>query len=155
MPPVTFCPAPDTLEQFALGQLSESASTTLHDHLAGCTTCSDTVQGLRDSTMGRLTGRSSQNGLEPTRIFSAPFPFLTPGRQANELGRLGPYRILKVLGEGGMGVVFQAPDSTLERLVALKVMKPEASSSAVARKRFNQEARAAASIQHDHIVTIY
>jgi len=100
-------------------------------------------------------GRSSHHGPQPTQIFSAPFPFLTPGRQANELGRLGHYRILKVLGEGGMGVVFQAQDSTLERLVALKVMKPEASSSAVARKRFNQEARAAASIQHDHIVTIY
>ena len=151
MPPVTSCPAPDTLEQFALGQLPESASATLHDHLAGCTTCSDTVQGLRHSTMGR----SSHHGPQPTQIFSAPFPFLTPGRQANELGRLGHYRILKVLGEGGMGVVFQAQDSTLERLVALKVMKPEASSSAVARKRFNQEARAAASIQHDHIVTIY
>jgi serine/threonine protein kinase len=92
---------------------------------------------------------------EPTRFLSGQFPFLTSGGNTNELGRLGPYRILKVLGEGGMGVVFQAQDSTLERLVALKVMKPEASSSEVARKRFHQEARAAASIQHDHIVTIY
>src|SRR5207245_9631204 len=46
-------------------------------------------------------------------------------------------------------------DSTLERLVALKVMKPDNSSNEVSRKRFLQEARAAASIQHDHIVTIY
>jgi serine/threonine protein kinase len=54
-----------------------------------------------------------------------------------------------------MGMVFQAKDSTLERLVALKVMKPDNSSNEVSRKRFLQEARAAASIQHDHIVTIY
>jgi serine/threonine protein kinase len=103
----------------------------------------------------RPANRNSQNGAETTQIFLGQFPFLTPAQHANELGRLGPYRILKVLGQGGMGVVFQAQDSTLERLVALKVMKPETSTSEVARKRFHQEARAAASIQHDHIVTIY
>jgi serine/threonine protein kinase len=155
MPQVSSCPAPDTLEQFALGQLSQSASATLHDHLAGCSTCSDAVQGLRSSSTMRPPGRGSHNGEETTQIFLGQFPFLTPALHANELGRLGHYRILKVLGQGGMGVVFQAQDSTLERLVALKVMKPETSTSEVARKRFHQEARAAASIQHDHIVTIY
>jgi serine/threonine protein kinase len=76
-------------------------------------------------------------------------------QQPDELGRLGPYRILKMLGEGGMGVVFQAEDPALERMVALKVMKPDGAAAHVARQRFLQEARAAGSIQHEHIVTIY
>ena len=70
-----------------------------------------------------------------------------------EIGRLGHYRILKLLGAGGMGVVYQAEDSHLKRLVALKILRP--SLGRAARDRFIQEARAAAAIEHDNIVTIY
>ncbi len=80
---------------------------------------------------------------------------LAPPQQQGEIGRLGPYRVLKVLGEGGMGMVFQAEDPGLERLVALKVMKPEKKTDDIARQRFLQEARAAAKMQHENIVTIY
>jgi hypothetical protein len=71
------------------------------------------------------------------------------------MGRLGPYRVLKVLGGGGMGVVFQAQDPRLQRFVALKVMKPTLAASDAARERFLREARAAAAIEHQNIVTIY
>jgi len=80
---------------------------------------------------------------------------LTSALGPNELGRLGPYRVLKVLGQGGMGVVFQAEDPQLKRPVALKAMLPEVAVKAEARDRFLREARAAAAIEHDHIVTIY
>jgi WD40 repeat protein/serine/threonine protein kinase len=60
-----------------------------------------------------------------------------------------------VLGAGGMGVVFQAYDPQLERLVALKAMLPALAASDSARKRFLREAKATAAIKHDHIVTIY
>ena len=73
----------------------------------------------------------------------------------DELGRLGPYRVLKVLGAGGMGVVFQAEDPHLQRLVALKAMLPGLAASESAKQRFLREARAAAALKHDHIVTIY
>src|SRR5713226_1305963 len=81
--------------------------------------------------------------------------FLAPPEKPDELGRLGGYRILSVLGEGGMGVVYKAEDPRLKRLVALKVMKPDKSANDVAKQRFIQEGETAAKLQHDHIVTIY
>src|SRR5262245_11175956 len=65
---------------------------------------------------------------EPARVGAAAnradFDFLAPPQAPGEIGRLGSYRVLKVLGAGGMGVVFLAEDMGLERLVALKAVKP-------------------------------
>jgi len=83
------------------------------------------------------------------------YNFLAPPQAADELGRLGSYRVLRVLGAGGMGVVFQAEDPHLQRLVALKAMLPNLADSESAKQRFLREARAAAALKHDHIVTIH
>jgi eukaryotic-like serine/threonine-protein kinase len=80
---------------------------------------------------------------------------LGPPQSPNEIGRLGGYRVLKELGRGGMGVVYQAEDPKLKRLVALKVMLPRHSSDKSARQRFIREAQAMAAVHHDHIVTIF
>src|SRR5262249_49331374 len=71
------------------------------------------------------------------------------------LGRLGHYEILEVVGRGGMGIVFRAHDDHLRRIVAIKVMAPQLAASALARQRFTREARAAAAVSHDHVVTIH
>jgi len=81
--------------------------------------------------------------------------FLAPAQAADELGRLEKYRILKVLGQGGMGMVFLAEDPFLKRQVALKVMRPEIAAQPLARERFLREAQAAAALLHDHVVPIY
>jgi len=86
---------------------------------------------------------------------SAEFPFLAPPRQPNELGYLGPYRVLGVIGAGGMGAVFRAEDPTLRRQIALKVMLPEMARDRTAKARFLREARAQAAVEHDHIIAIY
>jgi serine/threonine-protein kinase len=68
---------------------------------------------------------------------------------------LRQYRIVRRLGGGGMGVVYEAEHSLLGRRVALKVMKPELAAEAGARERFLREARAVALLEHDHVVTIH
>jgi serine/threonine protein kinase/regulation of enolase protein 1 (concanavalin A-like superfamily) len=72
-----------------------------------------------------------------------------------ELGWLAHYRIRKLVGAGGMGLVYLADDTLLGRPVALKVIRPELSSSPESAARFTREARSAAAIHHDHVVTIY
>ena len=65
------------------------------------------------------------------------------------------YRILKCLGEGGMGVVYKAEDTKLKRVVALKFIRPEIGDRADAKTRFRREAQASAALNHPHIATIY
>jgi serine/threonine protein kinase len=69
--------------------------------------------------------------------------------------RLGPYEILGLLGAGGMGEVYKARDTRLERTVAIKVLPQHLSSSAEVRQRFEREARAIAQLSHPHICALY
>ncbi len=93
-------------------------------------------------------GARSYTDIDITRL-------LMPAQLPDEIGRLGVYRVLKVLGAGGMGVVFLAEDTVLKRRVALKAMKPELATSSLSRERFLREAQAAASIRHDHVVVVH
>src|SRR5438552_13304320 len=81
--------------------------------------------------------------------------FLAAPQGPDELGWLAHYRVLNLLGQGGMGAVFQAEDTQLQRIVALKVILPECAANPVARERFLREARACAALKSDHVVTIY
>src|SRR5262245_38423486 len=69
--------------------------------------------------------------------------------------RLGPYEILSPLGAGGMGEVYRAKDTRLDRTVAVKVLTDELSRKAGLRQRFEREARAIASLNHPHICALY
>ncbi len=107
------------------------------------------------NSLSRITGSSADQPQPANAKKTQHYDFLAPPQAADELGRLGPYRVLQVLGAGGMGVVFRAEDPQLQRIVALKAMLPALAASASARQRFVGEARAAAAIKHDHIVTIH
>ena len=87
---------------------------------------------------------------------SFPYSFLRPPEENDEIGRLGNYRVLRLLGYGGMGLVFYAEDVGLHRPVALKVVRPNADfPKGLVAERFLREARAMAAIKHDHVITVY
>jgi serine/threonine protein kinase len=69
--------------------------------------------------------------------------------------RLGPYELMGLLGAGGMGEVYRARDVRLGCDVALKILPPDLAASPDRRRRFEQEARAVASLNHPHIVTLH
>ena len=68
---------------------------------------------------------------------------------------LSHYRVIEKLGEGGMGVLYRARDTRLDRDVAIKVLRPEAIGDAARRQRLVQEAKAASALNHPHIVTVH
>jgi serine/threonine protein kinase len=84
-----------------------------------------------------------------------PLAFLAPGEEPGSLGRLDHYEVLEEIGRGGMGVVFKARDTRLQRVVAVKVLAARLAASGTARQRFFREARAAAAVRDEHVVSIH
>src|SRR5262249_5701249 len=69
--------------------------------------------------------------------------------------RLGPYEIVAPLGAGGMGEVYRARDTRLDRTVAIKVLPSQLAADAQLRERFDREARAISSLQHPHVCALF
>jgi serine/threonine protein kinase len=71
------------------------------------------------------------------------------------LQQIGDYLVIRKLGEGGMGAVYLAEDTRLDRKAAIKTLRPELAADPAHRERFEREAKAAARVEHDHIVPIW
>ena len=69
--------------------------------------------------------------------------------------RLGPYELVSLIGRGGMGEVYKARDTRLDRTVAIKVLLAHVASDPDLRERFDREARAISSLNHPHICSLY
>src|SRR5262249_19978051 len=87
---------------------------------------------------------------EATGSFAGPEPALEPA-----IRQIGDYRILREIGRGGMGVVYEAEQESLGRHVALKVLPGYARPDPKLRERFRREARAAARLHHTNIVPVF
>ncbi len=173
------CPPVGRLKDFLVERLSFPEHRQVAAHLEVCPACQHRVEGL---TAGQKSWPALARKLTPPpppepalkqvieklkdvpeeqtrdeKPFAAELPlgFLSPSDKPGQLGRLDRYEVLSEIGRGGMGVVLKAFDPSLHRVVAIKVLAPQLATSGVARKRFLREAKAAAAVTHDHIVTIH
>jgi serine/threonine protein kinase len=80
---------------------------------------------------------------------------LSPASHPEMLGRIGRYEVERLIGSGGMGIVFKAIDTELNRPVAIKILAPYLAGNGAARQRFAREAQAAAAVVHEHVVPIH
>src|SRR2546421_10895636 len=90
-----------------------------------------------------------------SRSGDSPFPPAESDAEGSALGELGDFRLLREVGRGGMGVVYEAEQISLGRRVALKGLPFAATMDSRQLQRFVNEARAAASLEHPHIVPVY
>ena len=138
------CPGREQLQALASGDTVGAQTLKLHEHIASCSYCRGVFDSLTAATLP----------IQGVKVNEA-YPFLSAPVMTDEIGRLANYRILKPIGQGGMGIVFQAEDIALARPVALKVMKPELKADRDSWQRFLREARAMASLKHENLVTVY
>jgi len=154
------CPATRDLLRHVLGQLGGAEAAQVKEHIGACPQCQAAVSGLGVEGTQFHTALATEETAQKPSLLPAPAMthggvHLKPPQAEGEIGRLGPYRVLKALGSGATGVVFHAEDVTLRRAVALKVMKPVERGQDEARQRFLREGRLAAALEHDNILSIY
>ena len=177
----TTCPPTEELQQLIRDSLTGERQQICVEHLDSCTCCQERIEQLatEGTNLSQMVQREPE--LEPVET-SAYWPalqnassvagpvavkapvarsrelklgFLEPATDPAYLGRLAHFDVMRVLGRGGMGVVLEAFDSKLQRNVALKVLDPELASDEIAKQRFCREARAAAAITHENVVTVH
>ncbi|HQR05575.1 MAG TPA: serine/threonine-protein kinase [Gemmatales bacterium] len=164
------CPPHKTLESLLAATLSDEQQTIVTSHIEDCQACQARLESLTgDQSLHSFSHdkKTSSTEAPPPWLLSQllksthegygadeVLSFLKPALQEGDLGQLGAYRIKRVLGRGGMGVVLLGYDTMLKRLVALKVLWPPPGDLS-SRSRVIREAQAVASIHHDHVVGIY
>ncbi len=141
------------------------------NHLELCETCrarveatigpsqwwSDIQSVLLNSRNGSLSKRNAPaTDAEPNEPSTTKLlDLLGPTDDPNMLGRIGPYEIIGLLGQGGMGAVFKGFDRSLNRFVAIKMLLPHLAASGAARRRFAREGQAVAAVVDDHVMAIH
>jgi serine/threonine-protein kinase len=132
------CPDENALVRFASGQVTGGDLQALQLHLDGCDACRSLVAQLVSGATNRQT----------------PDAISAPGAKLEKDAPVGRYRVDRLLGSGGMGVVYAARDVELNRVVALKMLHHGAS-SADARARLVREAQTMAKLSHPNLVPIF
>ena len=102
-----------------------------------------------------LLGQDAARIVLDRSVWATAAPLFDDGSRLGPGTALGPYRIEGPLGAGGMGEVFSATDTRLNRLVAIKVLPTSVAPDRQMRARFAREARAVAALTHPHICTLY
>ena len=178
------CLTADQLQRFLAERLDEGDEARAQAHVDACSSCrraleeaaadealwQDVATHLRPSSLGAEESDSEPDPLADVlgvRLFGAeesdsePDPLadvlglLAPTDDPASLGRLGAYEIRGVIGRGSTGIVMKAFEPSLNRFVAIKLLSPVYRPSGPARRRFEREGRAIASVVHEHVVPIF
>jgi hypothetical protein len=168
MNPVTLShPQPEELAAFISGQAGDDVATAISQHLADCEACRTMVDTLPPDTLLSLLrkgaeplGAETDPAADAKRGTSeaatiAPSTITTCADVPAELADNPRYRVLELLGSGGMGAVYKAEHRRMERHVALKVLSPGLMTKPAMVERFQREMRAAARLAHPNIVTAH
>jgi serine/threonine protein kinase/tetratricopeptide (TPR) repeat protein len=163
-------PPRERLAAFQAGRLAPEDAAALAQHLAACPQCRKWLPAVDQETLppagasAAVTDRANTISMErpadqnvhqvSTLGLEAVQPS-TPEDVPAALADHPRYRVLQLLGFGGMGSVYKAEHRKMERLVAIKVLNPELIQNATALQRFLQEVKAAAKLAHPNIVTAY
>jgi serine/threonine-protein kinase len=165
------------LEQFLEGRLADDDARQIELHLETCSECRSRLETaaaddsywslvpmyLSDdaidcdfatsmiATTERPSGWMSDDKSELLRITD----YFDPTDDPRMMGRFGGYEIAGIVGSGGMGVVLKGFETALDRYVAIKALAPHLATSGAARTRFAREARAAAAVLHENVVSIH
>ncbi|HAN96760.1 MAG TPA: hypothetical protein DCQ98_04700 [Planctomycetaceae bacterium] len=178
------CPDDERLVALLAGIASPDESRRLEPHLLACGRCAERAERLSERTDDDPLSRSLRlegERIEPPSVedsaalerlvarLQAPndeLPRLPIGQgelrsvldeplEPHDLGRIDRYRIVDVVGAGGMGIVFRAIDPAMGRTVALKTMRPTLAADRAACRRFRREVCAVAALEHQAIVAIH
>jgi len=156
-------PGVEQLSGFVLGKLEPAQIDVIEHHLSGCEPCCATLKQFQQDTFVSLVrdvGRPrAQDPVGVTLTLATPTTdtvgeggsFAVPTELANH----PRYRVLELLGSGGMGAVYRAEHRLMQRSVALKIINPRLVASESAVERFRREIQAAARLQHQNIVTAF
>ena len=167
----TECLAASQVDSLLQGNLTPEEYEAAQEHLERCETCRARIEStigpkqwwsdVQNVLLDSRTDSSSPRGVsatDSTRFATSTaklLDLLGPTDDPNMLGRIGPYEIIGLLGQGGMGVVFKGFDRSLHRFVAIKMLLPHLAASGAARKRFAREGRAVAAVVDDHVMAIH
>jgi serine/threonine protein kinase len=160
------------LQDMLLSDQCSEPSEQLVAHIETCTRCQHKIADLAGpralwegvkSAISDADELDQQRRFPPVNLDQSAFHWtesmakqlLSPPTHPEMLGRLGRYEVERLIGSGGMGVVFKAFDTELNRPVAIKLLAPYLAGSGPARQRFAREARAAAAVVHQHVVPIH
>lgn len=154
----------DQLRRMLEGEFGQADSASEVLHIENCLACRERLEALS----GEFDDWQQASELRTTHAHDTEHrdraedwtdalskKLLEPARHPEMLGRIGRYDIERMLGAGGMGIVFRGFDSELQRVVAIKALAPSLAFHGAARHRFAKEARAAAAVIHDDVVPIY
>jgi WD40 repeat protein len=158
-------PGPEQLARFGRGDLGPEEWAEVERHVQDCPACGEALRAVSDDRLASLLRACGERTLEPREAppdtheaatRDAP-PGATPASPDVPAWLLDHprYRVLGLLGAGGMGAVYRAEHAVMRRPVALKVISPGLLDNPASVRRFRREAQAAARLAHPHIVTAY